>query len=402
MKIHFGNALTDQHIVGAVLLGCTLYGIGWFNMELISLLDESEESILHSRGLNVTRVSIVFNCYFPYDNCLCSNLSKKTNTSETCVTYNQLVGSRILPLISFFLQICLARQLFSLSGDYRHVIIFVLWIACIFTFIGMIISISWSSCYQAYISYTLFGTAGILFFLSFHNFMTITDGIRSSHDTKIVPVYGSKRNDKVSIGWKELPWTNIYFFPHIWLRIRLFVSSSFSLYTICILLCFLLLVMLSVYHFDFLFLSIWMNNLSLIRRFTLLTKKGSFFPLSFFFHLKFSTDSLNKQNIYVKVIDGFLQTYTWIIGSNTNSNSSKNFTLCRQVIGWMKSCKTGTFYSFIEDLLNRFYTWFLSRIRNERIAGYAKRKNSSGAIRMASNGWECPNSFFLLWLWLHI
>jgi hypothetical protein len=180
-------------------------------MELQSLLGESEESILHSRGLNMTRFPTVFNCYLPYDNCLCSVLSNKSNASENCITYNQLVSSRILPLTSFFLQICLARQLFSLSGDYRHVIIFVLWIACIFTFIGMIISISWSSSYQAYISNILFGTAGILLILSLHNSMVYNDRIPSSHDNKILPVYRSKLNHDVSRDWKELPWTkNIY------------------------------------------------------------------------------------------------------------------------------------------------------------------------------------------------
>jgi len=48
--------------------------------------------------------------------------------------------------------------------------------------------------------------------------MTITDGIPSSRDTKIVPVYGPKRNDKVSRGWKELPLTkNIYISSRFWL-----------------------------------------------------------------------------------------------------------------------------------------------------------------------------------------
>jgi len=204
MKIHYGTILTTYYVFGAMLLGCVVFAIGCFNMYLQRLLGESEESILHSRGLNVTRGSEILYCFLPYDDCLCSVLSNKSNASENCITYDQLVGSRILPLVSFFLQIFLVRELFSLSGDHRIVAIFVLWIASILTFLGMIISIFWSSCYQAHISFTLFVTGEVWCGLSFHNMLYNAERIPSSRDNKIVPVYGSKRNDKVSRAWQEL------------------------------------------------------------------------------------------------------------------------------------------------------------------------------------------------------
>jgi hypothetical protein len=206
MKIQFGTPLTLHHIFGSFFLGCVILAIICSNLYLQNVLAESEESILHSRGLNVTHISPFLYCELPYDDCLCSILSNKSHSSEKCITRIQLEGSRILPFISFFLQICLVRELFSLSGDHRHVIIYALWIVSIFIFVGMTIGIHWSACYHVYITAALYSTGGSLWFLSLHNLLVNEDRTRSSSNRNqvIVPHRSETTNNENRFGLELL------------------------------------------------------------------------------------------------------------------------------------------------------------------------------------------------------
>jgi hypothetical protein len=205
MKIQFGTPLTSNHLYGTFFFGCVIVAIIWFNLHLQSLLAKSEKSIIKSRGLNVTHISSLLYCDLPYDDCLCSVLSNKSNISEKCITYVQLEGSRILPFISFFAQICLIRELFSLSGNYRRVIIYVLWIVSILIFVGIKIGIYWSACYHVYITAALYLTGASLCLLSFHNLTVGTDRMDSisNHNQVIVP-HRSEATNNESRSWLEL------------------------------------------------------------------------------------------------------------------------------------------------------------------------------------------------------
>jgi hypothetical protein len=206
MKIQFGTPPTLCHVHGTILLGCIVLAISWFNVHLQSLLGEAEESILRSRGLNVTHTAANLQCDLPYDDCLCLVFVNKSGNSESCITNSQLVGSRILPLVSFFLQIFLVQELFSLNANHHHVIIYALWIVSTCTFVAMTISIYWSSCYHAYITLILGYTGGSLWFLSFHNLIVKIDRIPSSSNrNKIAAVQRSKTNDNPDRAWQELP-----------------------------------------------------------------------------------------------------------------------------------------------------------------------------------------------------
>jgi hypothetical protein len=205
MKIQFGTPLTSNHVVGTFVFGCVVFAIIYFNLHLQSLLAESEESIINSRGLNVTHSSPLFYCDLPYDDCLCSVLSNKSHTSEKCITHVQLVGSRILPFISFFAQICLIRELFSLSGDHRRVIIYALWIVSIFIYVGMTIGIYWSACYHLYITIALYLTGALLFLLSLHNLKIGTDRMKSiSNRNQVIVSYRSITTNNESRSLLEL------------------------------------------------------------------------------------------------------------------------------------------------------------------------------------------------------
>jgi hypothetical protein len=199
MKIKYGTTLTSYHMLRAFFLGCVVFAIVWFNLSLQNLLGESQESILRSRGLNVTHTSTILYCDLPYDDCLCSVLLNKSDTSQNCITYVQLVESRILPLVSFFLQIFLVRELFSLSADRHRVFIYALWIASIFTFIGMTICIYWSSCYHVYITVTMYWTGASLCFLSVYNVLVNGDRVPfSSNPNQIIIAHRSEKNNNAS------------------------------------------------------------------------------------------------------------------------------------------------------------------------------------------------------------
>jgi hypothetical protein len=205
MKIQFGTPLTSNHLFGTFVFGCVIFAINFFNLHLQSLLAESEESIINSRGLNVTHISPLLYCDLPYDDCLCSVLSNKSHTSEKCITYVQLVGTHILPFISFFSQICLIRELFSLSGDHRRVIIYALWIVSIFIYVGMTIGIYWSACYHLYITIALYWTGGSLCLLSCHNLKVGIDRMNSiSSRNQVIVSYKSETTNNESSPLLEL------------------------------------------------------------------------------------------------------------------------------------------------------------------------------------------------------
>ena len=205
MKIQFGTSLTSYHAFKAFLLGFSLFIIGVFNVCFHNFFGKSEKSILQSHNINVTQRLDVFFCDLPYDDCLCSVLSNKSDTSDNCITYAKLLGSRVLPLVSFILQIFLIRELFSFSADRLRVVIYALWIASIFTFIGLTISIYWSSCYHAYISFILYVTGVSLALLSMHNSLVVHDHLRSSFNcNQILVGQKSEKDNKEGKSWQEL------------------------------------------------------------------------------------------------------------------------------------------------------------------------------------------------------
>jgi hypothetical protein len=205
MKIRYGTNPTDYYTSRAFILGCVLYSIFWYESSLQYLFGECQESIAQSRGLNVTKIPTVLYCEFPNEYCLCPVSLNTSNSSETCITNVQLVVSRTLPLFSYFLHIILVRELFSLSGNHRRFIIYVLWVISIFIFTGITISIYWSSCSQVYLTGIQGFTAGLLTFLSFHNFINGLEyqDSRSNHNRADI-VHSSERINREKTLWKEL------------------------------------------------------------------------------------------------------------------------------------------------------------------------------------------------------
>lgn len=187
IKIRFGTPLTHWHGCGVFFSGCLMFAIVCYNAELQNRLGEAGRSILHSRGVNETKVPPLFFCDIPYNECLCSVLSNKSQNSEKCVPYNQLAVSRVLPLISFFLQIILIQQLFSFNAECSCLMSNILWASALLIFIGMAISIYSSSCYHARITGILLYTGGLVCFLTLYNFILCVDHFN----------YSAQRNKRV-------------------------------------------------------------------------------------------------------------------------------------------------------------------------------------------------------------
>jgi hypothetical protein len=205
MKIRYGTNPTDYYTSRAFILGCVLCSLFVYQSVLQNLLGECQESLAHSRGLNITKFSRVLYCEFPSEYCLCPVSLNTSNSSEKCVTNVQLMVSRTLPLFSYFLHIILVRELFSLSGNHRRFIIYVLWVISIFIFTGITISIYWSSCSQAYIPLIQGFTGGLLAFLSVHNLLTSLEHQNSpSNHNRTDVVHSSEIINREKTFWKEL------------------------------------------------------------------------------------------------------------------------------------------------------------------------------------------------------
>jgi hypothetical protein len=111
--------------------------------------NECHKSDLHLHISNLTSsTEDKSSWHVHYEKCLCSVLLNKTKNSEKCITGIELQCSRFFPLLSFLLQICIAREHFTLSGDFNRRVIYIPWIASFFIFIGLVIGIYWDSCYH--------------------------------------------------------------------------------------------------------------------------------------------------------------------------------------------------------------------------------------------------------------
>jgi hypothetical protein len=206
MKIKYDPPLTTWLAIGSFALASVVFCVCWYAADLHVLFGESVKAILQSRGLNVTNTSPVFYCQLPFDECLCSVLSNESHTSKKCITETQLISTRILPLISFVLEVCLIREFFSLSGNHRLVIISVLWIVSIFVFVGMTIGIYWSSCYHVSITITVTVISMFLCYLSFHNMLYAPHPTRvvSNRNRVIIPQREETTHNPIKTGLELL------------------------------------------------------------------------------------------------------------------------------------------------------------------------------------------------------
>ncbi len=205
MKIRFGTTTTG---------GCCLTILFTFFGGIVLLIshfllqpsNKCHKSSVHSQISNLTSSTVNNSfCRLHYEKCLCSILSNKTENSENCITNIELQFSRILPLVSFVLQICFLREVFTLDGNFNRKLIYIAWIASLFTFIGLAIAIYWSSCYHEFIIGNLIWPWLPMSLLAAHN-LTLHN-IREEalqHERFYARLYRSESNEKKVKSWQEL------------------------------------------------------------------------------------------------------------------------------------------------------------------------------------------------------
>jgi hypothetical protein len=105
----------------------------------IFLLSNSEITLADYRSL----------CNIPYDECRCSVLSNKSNSSIKCITDNAAMTAHILPLVSYVLQLYIIYEVFSFSGNYSHIFTDIFWVVALVVFIIVAIGVHGSSCFYS-------------------------------------------------------------------------------------------------------------------------------------------------------------------------------------------------------------------------------------------------------------
>ena len=103
-------------------------------------------------------------CHFSYETCLCDTLPNITHISKNCITRLEPHSSRILPPISYVMQVLVVRELFTLSAECDRSSLHMAWTASSLILIGIIIGMYWSNCAYSIIMFCIFATSSLLGF----------------------------------------------------------------------------------------------------------------------------------------------------------------------------------------------------------------------------------------------
>ena len=160
---------------------------------------------------NATATQLGFNCGIPYDECLCSVQSTKNISLENCLTDRFLSGHRISLLLSFIVQVCYIREMFTFIGKYSRFIVRSLWIATVLIFAIIANGIYHrSSCFHSRLNTFLFATGEILFLVIFLDILRL-ENIRSSSNNDTAVDHRDIIDDETledtnngCVSWKDL------------------------------------------------------------------------------------------------------------------------------------------------------------------------------------------------------
>jgi hypothetical protein len=82
-------------------------------------------------------------------------LSNKSDESIKCITDTAAMAGRLLPLVSYALQIYGISTLFSFTGYYSQLLTDIFWIIALFIFVVIAIGVHGSSCLHFYTSFII-------------------------------------------------------------------------------------------------------------------------------------------------------------------------------------------------------------------------------------------------------
>lgn len=204
MKLRFDSSHPAGVYIAFVL--SVFCGVALVSRNIILNPGTCNHSIDDSHLSNVKSSPRSFSCDLSYQKCLCTFLPNKTANSTSCISDFMFQCSRILPLVSFVLQILIIQELFSLDGDCSRKVVHGARIACLFIFIGLTIGIYWNSCYQQYLSdFLLLPYMLLNLFVAYAFHLTNTDPDRfRRNNTNVMYANQSERNGNEVQSWQEI------------------------------------------------------------------------------------------------------------------------------------------------------------------------------------------------------
>jgi hypothetical protein len=161
MPLSFG--INNNPSLHAVFYAFVILILIFTQLEYTFILEKSQESVFMLKNSNVTSIKAHLYCNTPYDDCRCSVVSIKY-----CLTEKHFQIGRILPLVLFVLEVSLIRELFSVTRDDKHILVYVSWIASLVVFFGILAIIYRYTCFYGYAAVILGCIGGPLFGFTVH------------------------------------------------------------------------------------------------------------------------------------------------------------------------------------------------------------------------------------------
>ena len=95
---------------------------------------------------NTTTTSKYYRCEIPFDDCRCSMMSNKSDTTMKCITDGQAISAHIMPLISYVIQLFIIYRCVSITGKYSRILTDLFWIITLVVFVVIGIAVHGSGC----------------------------------------------------------------------------------------------------------------------------------------------------------------------------------------------------------------------------------------------------------------
>ncbi len=186
-------------------LSMVLFFLYYGTVSLQVHFQNSRESLFPLSSRNMTYVSYLNRCSIPYDDCRCSVLLNKSDESIKCITDTAAMAGRLLPLVSYALQIYGISTLFSFTGYYSQLLTDIFWIIALFIFVVIAIGVHGSSCLHFYTSFiiTAIGTLMTCFLMYLvklsHGHNSVYERRKTYRHERVVVTNNQERKTTITI-----------------------------------------------------------------------------------------------------------------------------------------------------------------------------------------------------------
>jgi hypothetical protein len=190
----FLNVNDDNALLVVYYAGATIW-ISIFQHLMLDKLERSQKSVFMFRMPNVTLAESHMYYGIPHDDCRCSVVS-----TQPCLTHSHIKMVHILPLVLFVSEIYLIRELLSLTGEGKYLLVNILWIVSMFIFIGILVIIYRIQYYYSYTVSILFHAGYLLFY--FVGYEVGLDGYRNRSSPNNNVIVNTERSATID-NWDE-------------------------------------------------------------------------------------------------------------------------------------------------------------------------------------------------------